>query len=72
MEKTRALGLSANEPDAIRAAAGEFILEGLYAHRRISRNEELGFAAAEDRRRGHEPDPADTPPPRPPKRRPFN
>jgi magnesium chelatase subunit I len=71
MEKTRALGLSANEPDAVRAAAGEFILEGLYAHRRISRNEELGFSAPEDRRRAQDPDDSDTPP-RPPKRRQFN
>ena len=47
MEKTKALGLSENEPDAVRAAAAEFILEGLYAHRRISRNEERGFAAEE-------------------------
>ena len=37
--------LSENEPDAVRAAAAEFILEGLYAHRRISRSEERGFAA---------------------------
>src|SRR5258706_1614271 len=37
MEKTKALGLGVNEPDAVRAAAAEFILEGLYAHRRISR-----------------------------------
>jgi magnesium chelatase subunit I len=73
MEKTRALGLSANEPDAVRAAAGEFILEGLYAHRRISRTEELGFSAPEDRRRGQEPEnPEDAPPVRPPKRRQFN
>src|SRR4051794_16150837 len=50
MEKTKALGLSANEPDAVRAAAAEFILEGLHAHRRISRNEERGFAAEEKRR----------------------
>ena len=50
MEKTKALGLTANEPDALRASAAEFILEGLYAHRRISRNEERGFAA-EDKRR---------------------
>ena len=27
----------------VRAAAAEFILEGLYAHRRISRSEERGF-----------------------------
>src|SRR4029077_8309451 len=30
MEKTGALGLSASEPDAVRASAAEFILEGLY------------------------------------------
>jgi magnesium chelatase subunit I len=61
MEKTAALGLGVSEPDAVRAAAAEFILEGLYAHRRISRNEETGFAAGERRRdtgeRGEEPRP---------------
>ena len=41
------LGLSANENDAMRASAGEFVLEGLYAHKRISRNEELEFVAGE-------------------------
>jgi magnesium chelatase subunit I len=54
MEKTKALGLSANEPDAVRAAAAEFVLEGLHAHRRISRNEERGFAAEEKRRETRE------------------
>lgn len=44
---TRKLGLSDSESDAMRAAAGEFILEGLYAHKRISRNEELQFVAGE-------------------------
>lgn len=51
LEKTRALGLKSNEPDAVRAAAGEFILEGLYAHKRVGRSEELGFVA-DERRRG--------------------
>jgi len=50
MEKTAALGLGVSEPDAIRASAAEFILEGLYAHRRISRNEEVGFTAGERKR----------------------
>ncbi len=50
MEKTKALGLGVSEPDAIRAGAAEFILEGLYAHRRISRNEEAGFTAEQRRR----------------------
>jgi magnesium chelatase subunit I len=50
LEKTKILGLGASEPDAVRAGAAEFILEGLYAHRRISRSEEIGFNA-ETRRR---------------------
>jgi magnesium chelatase subunit I len=50
MDKVRALNLDSNEPDAVRAAAAEFVLEGLYAHRRISRSEERGFAAEEKRR----------------------
>jgi magnesium chelatase subunit I len=54
MEKTKALGLTANEPDAVRAAAAEFILEGLHAHRRISRSEERGFAAEEKKREPRE------------------
>jgi magnesium chelatase subunit I len=50
LEKTGALGLGSSEPDAVRASAAEFILEGLYAHRRISRNEEVGFTAGERKR----------------------
>jgi magnesium chelatase subunit I len=55
MEKIKALGVGANEPDALRASAAEFILEGLYAHRRISRSEERGFAAEEKKREQPEP-----------------
>ena len=55
LEKTKLLGLGASEPDGVRAAAAEFILEGLYSHRRISRNEEIGFTA-EPRRREPSPD----------------
>ncbi|MCC6345400.1 MAG: magnesium chelatase [Bryobacterales bacterium] len=67
MEKTAALGVGPGSDDAVRAAAGEFILEGLYAHRRISRNEELGFTA--DERRREEPGEEQ---PRRQKRRQFN
>jgi magnesium chelatase subunit I len=67
MEKTKALGLSANEPDAVRASAAEFILEGLYAHRRISRSEERGFTAEEKKR-----EPAEARPERPNVRRQYN
>jgi len=68
MDKIAALGLGANEPDAIRASAAEFILEGLYAHRRISRNEEVGFTAGERKR---EPPPEGGEGRRPPRRQ-FN
>jgi magnesium chelatase subunit I len=50
MEKTKALGLTSNEPDALRASAAEFVLEGLHSHRRISRSEERGYTA-EDKKR---------------------
>jgi len=56
MEKTRALGLTTNEPAAVRASAGEFILDGLHAHRRISRSEERGFVAEERKRPAAEPE----------------
>jgi magnesium chelatase subunit I len=59
---TKKLGLGESESDALRASAGEFILEGLYAHKRISRNEELEFVAGErmareepEQRRSYEP-----------------
>ncbi len=50
MQKTARLGLGERESDAKRAAAAEFILEGLYSQRRISRNEEQAFVAGERRR----------------------
>ena len=54
MDKTAALGVGASDPEALRASAAEFILEGLYAHRRINRNEELGFTAGERKRESTE------------------
>jgi magnesium chelatase subunit I len=44
---TRKLRLDDDESEAMRASAAEFILEGLYAHKRISRNEELEFVAGD-------------------------
>jgi len=72
LERTNKLGLSENEIDAVRVAAGEFILEGLYSHRRISRSEEQGFVAGErERKREREtPDPDDIR--RPSSRKQFN
>ena len=54
MDKTPALGIKGDDADALRASAAEFILEGLYAHRRINRNEELGFTAGERKRENPE------------------
>ncbi len=54
MEKTKALGVSGNDPDAVRASAAEFILDGLHAHRRISRSEQRGYTAEENRREPRE------------------
>jgi magnesium chelatase subunit I len=67
MEKTAALGIGRNEPDAVRAAAAEFILEGLYAHKRITRSEEMGFMMEERKR-----DTAEEPPRPRGKRQQFN
>lgn len=56
LDKAAALGVGAGATESERVAAAEFILEGLYAHRRISRHEELGFTG-DDRRRGGAPEP---------------
>ena len=72
MEKLKGLKLSANEPDAVRAAAAEFVLEGLHAHRRISRNEERGFGAEEKRREPREREEKDSKGERPNFRRQYN
>ncbi|MBK7928391.1 MAG: magnesium chelatase [Bryobacterales bacterium] len=55
MEKTAAVGIGPGASNAERAAAAEFILEGLYAHRRISRSEDRIFTA--DAKRREEPRP---------------
>ncbi len=42
---TAALGVGPKDDPAVQAAAAEFVLEGLWAHKRISRSEERGFYA---------------------------
>jgi len=44
-EKTQPLGLKAKDDPAVLVAGAEFILEGLYALKKISRNQELGYHA---------------------------
>ncbi|MFQ5927591.1 MAG: magnesium chelatase [Terriglobia bacterium] len=47
LESTARLGLRPKDERGVLVAACEFILEGLYAHRKISRSEERGFYAEE-------------------------
>ncbi len=50
MERVQGLGITSQDDPAIAASGGEFLLEGLYAHRRISRSEERGYMAEEKKR----------------------
>ena len=50
MEKTKRWAWARASPTRCARRRAEFILEGLYAHRRISRNEEAGFTAEARRR----------------------
>ncbi len=43
LEKTQTLGIKLKDDPALLVSGAEFILEGLYALKKISRNEELGF-----------------------------
>jgi magnesium chelatase subunit I len=54
LEKARGLGVGSNASTPLRASAGEFILEGLCAHRRISRNEQRVFSGEERKRPAEE------------------
>jgi magnesium chelatase subunit I len=47
LEHLGRLGTTPKSDSALQAAAAEFILEGLWAHKRINRSEERGFYAAE-------------------------
>ena len=47
LDKLSALGLSGKDPSEVIVSAAEFILEGLYAHKRIGRSEERLFTAGE-------------------------
>jgi magnesium chelatase subunit I len=67
LEKISVLGGGSKPSPSWIASAGEFLLEGLYSHRRISRSEERGFVSEEKK----------APSPvreefRPPHRRPYN
>jgi magnesium chelatase subunit I len=47
LDKLSKLGLSGKEPSEVLVSGAEFILEGLYAHKKIGRSEERTFSAGE-------------------------
>jgi magnesium chelatase subunit I len=51
LEKLSPLSVKSSDPASKVVAAAEFLLEGMVAHRKLSRNQEHGFAAQESRRR---------------------
>ena len=50
-DKLTPLGIKSGDAPERVVAAAEFLLEGMVAHRRLSRNEERGFAAGDKNRR---------------------
>ncbi|MHB1020888.1 MAG: magnesium chelatase [Acidobacteriaceae bacterium] len=46
-EKLAPLKITATNEPEVAVSAAEFLLEGMYAHKRLSRNEERGFSASE-------------------------
>ena len=49
LEQTQHLGIKAKDDPSLLASGAEFILEGLSALKRISRNEELGYHVEQQR-----------------------
>ena len=47
LDKLSSLGLSGKEPSEVLVSGAEFVLEGLYAHKKIGRSEERTFMAGE-------------------------
>ena len=47
LDKLSVLGLTGKEPSEVLVSGAEFILEGLYAHKKIGRSEERTFTAGE-------------------------
>jgi magnesium chelatase subunit I len=71
VEQIGRLNLPAKPSEAERVSAAEFVLEGLWAHKRIGRSEERGFYAEAPRAAATAPSQAE-PPPRVRQRRQFN
>jgi magnesium chelatase subunit I len=54
MEKIAPLGVKPKDPQEVQVSGAEFVLEGLYAHKRIGRSEERVFTAGEKQPRRQE------------------
>jgi magnesium chelatase subunit I len=53
-EKLSPLKINSKSSAEVAVSAAEFLLEGMYAHKRISRTEERSFTAAEKKQRGND------------------
>jgi magnesium chelatase subunit I len=51
IELARQVGIAPNAPPPVLASAVDFVLEGLYAQKKISRSDERGYIAAEQQSR---------------------
>ncbi len=71
LEKTQTLGFKAKDDPSLLVAGGEFVLEGLYALKRISRNEEVGYHT-EHQKPSRAEVPSEEQGPLGPRRRPLN
>jgi len=72
LDKTQTLGIKTNDEHSLLVAGAEFILEGLYAMKKISRSEELGYFAERPRPARPEPPSEEPGGVMPPRRRPLN
>jgi magnesium chelatase subunit I len=59
VDKLRPVGIKGGEPAAQVVAAAEFLLEGLYGHKKLARSEERGFSAPEKVARREQRQPAE-------------
>ncbi len=64
LEKTQPLGIKPKDEVGLLVAGAEFILEGLYALKKISRNEEMGYHTEQRRVEPSEEEPGGYTPPR--------
>jgi len=72
LDKLAALSIKNKDPQELQVSGAEFVLEGLYAHKRIGRSEERVFTAGEKQPRRPE-KPFEREEPLPPRsRRPYN